>query len=535
MKRILTGVGILIALLLVIALALPFLIDANQFRPRLEAALTKALGREVRLGNLKLSLFEGGVAASDLSIADDPAFSKSPFLGAKTLTVGVQLQPLIFSRKLSVTGIAIDGPEIALIQSAAGVWNFASLGGKSEPKPAAAPGSIPDLSVKLLKITSGRVSLKMSSEPRPFVLEKLTIEVKDFAPALAFPFSLAASVQGGGDLKLTGKAGPIATADASATPFDAALKLTRLDIVKSGFVRPATGFAGLVSVDGTASFNGRLVQLQGAIQAEQLKLAKGGTPARRTVGFAFTSGNDLAKHSGTLTRGEVHIGSAKAVLTGSYRTEGTETIIGMKLSAPSMAVAELTEMLPALDIVLPHGSSLQGGTLEANLTVEGPTTKLVSIGSVALKKTRLAGFDLGSRMNTVAKLTGIKVGPDTDFDNIGADVRAAPDGIGVQNISVIAPAIGELSGAGTISPANALDFKMRAKLHTGGLLNIVNPAGETSIPFSIAGTSAEPKFVPDVKGIVGEFAADKLKPLKDTDAGKAATGIMDLFKRKKQN
>ena len=76
---------------------------------------------------------------------------------------------------------------------------------------------------------------------------------------------------------------------------------------------------------------------------------------------------------------------------------------------------------------------------------------------------------------------------------------------------------------------------MRAKLHTGALLNIVTPAGETSIPFSIAGTSAEPKFVPDVKGIVGGVAAERLKPLTDTDIGKTATGIMDLFKRKKQN
>jgi hypothetical protein len=39
--------------------------------------------------------------------------------------------------------------------------------------------------------------------------------------------------------------------------------------------------------------------------------------------------------------------------------------------------------------------------------------------------------------------------------------------------------------------------------------------------------------VPDVKGMVGAAAAEKLKPYTNTDVGKAATGIMDLFKKKK--
>jgi AsmA protein len=215
MKRILAGIGILIVLLLAVALALPFLIDVNQFRPRLEAELTKALGREVKLGDLKLSIFDGAVAASDLSIADDPAFSKTPFLTAKSLSVGVELQPLIFSRQVNVTRIGIDGPSIALIQSSAGVWNFASLGGQSAPVPAgAAPpagggtSSTPAISVQSIKITGGRISLKLASEPQPNVLDKLTFEVTDFSPAASFPFSLSASLEGGGDLKLNGKAGP---------------------------------------------------------------------------------------------------------------------------------------------------------------------------------------------------------------------------------------------------------------------------------------------------------------------------------------
>jgi len=539
-KRTLRWLAIVVAILLVIAAALPFLIDANQFRPRLEAALAQALAREVKLGDLKLSIFSGGVAAADLSIADDRSFSKTPFIQAKSLKVSVELQPLIFSKELNVTGIEIQNPEIALIQSDTGTWNFASLGAKG---PAAAPSAAPaesassmqDLTVKLVKITNGRLSIKMAGEAQPKVLNKLDIEVKDFAPDVSFPVSLAADIQGGGDVKLDGKAGPIDSKDASQTPFDVSLKLNKLDIAKAGFVRPSTGFGGLLSIDGNAASSGRELRLKGAIQAAQLKLAKNGKPAAKTVGFDFAINHNLLQRSGALTRGEVQIGKAKAELTGTYGEAGNATVLHVKLSAPAMEVQELAAMLPALDIVLPQGSHLEGGTASANITVQGPTDKLVSDGTLALQKTRLAGFDLGSRMNTIAKLTGIKISPDTDFDNISASVHSAPDGMTVDSISVIAPVIGELSGGGSISPANALDFKMRAKLHTGAMLDIVNPSGSTSIPFFIQGTSAQPRFVPDVKGLVGGIAAQKLAPLTNTDIGKQATGIMDLFRKKKPN
>ena len=536
MKRAARVLAILVALLLAVAISLPFLIDANQFRPRLEAELTKALARDVKLADLKLSILSGGVTATGLSIADDPAFSRSDFLSAKTLSVGVELQPLIFSKKLNVTGIEIDGPEISLIQSASGAWNFSSLGGKSSaPKTAAPPsnGPPPDLSVKLVKIAGGRISLKKAGDPQPQVLDKVNLEVKDFSAAAAFPFSLSASIQGGGDLKLDGKAGPLDSADLAATPFQANLKLTGVDLVPAGFVRASTGFGGVVSIDGSVASNGRAIQVKGGIKAEKLKVVKGGTPARKPVAFDFTVDHDTQKHSGTLSRGAVHIGAAQAALTGTYRLEGAETLLNMKLAAPSMAVSELVEMLPPLDVVLPNGSSLQGGTLTANLAVEGPTDKLVANGSLALKNTRLANFDLGSKLKTIATIAGIKVARDTDFQNLSADVHSDPAVTRAENISVIATDLGELTGAGTVSAAHALDFKMRAKLrNAGGVMSIVSSNGEATIPFSIQGTSSDPKFVPDVKGM----AAEKLKSLTTPQTGKAVGGLIDsIFGRKKTN
>src|SRR5579863_6168535 len=163
MKRLLKIVGIIVGVLILIVIALPFLIDANTFRPKLEAEMTEALGRQVKVGNLTLSLFSGGVEADNISIADDPLFSKSPFVEAKSLRVGVELIPLIFSKTLNVTELTLNQPEISLVKSENGEkWNFSSIGGKNPSAPtknSPASSGNPNLSVAKLTVTDGRLTV----------------------------------------------------------------------------------------------------------------------------------------------------------------------------------------------------------------------------------------------------------------------------------------------------------------------------------------------------------------------------------------
>src|SRR6266404_8017579 len=133
-KRWLRVAGIVIAVFLVLLIALPIFINVNSFRPKIETEATNALGRQVKLGDLSLSILSGSVGIEDISIADDPAFSKSPFITAKSLKVGVALMPLIFSKQLNVTRIALNEPQITLLKAPNGVWNFSSLGTAGEKK-----------------------------------------------------------------------------------------------------------------------------------------------------------------------------------------------------------------------------------------------------------------------------------------------------------------------------------------------------------------------------------------------------------------
>ena len=137
-KNILKIIGIVIAVLLAIVIALPFFINVNNYRPQIESNLSSALGRPVTVGNLSLSILSGSVEANQLSIGDDLKFSNTPFMQAKSLKVGVELLPLIFSKQLNVTHLVIEQPQIALLRNRDGIWNFSSLGNQAG-RPAKAP------------------------------------------------------------------------------------------------------------------------------------------------------------------------------------------------------------------------------------------------------------------------------------------------------------------------------------------------------------------------------------------------------------
>ncbi len=549
MKRALKIIGIVVAVILLVVIALPFLVNVNSFRPKLESELSSALGRQVKVGNLSLSILSGSVSAEDLSISDDPAFSKDPFIRAKALKVGVEVMPLIFSKILHITDVTLDRPEISLLRDAAGKWNFSSLGNKSEAatKPAApeSPSSTANLSVSKLDVKDGRLSVnRANSSIKPHVYDNVNISVRDFSLTSQFPFTMAANLPAGGSLKLDGKAGPINSSDVSASPLEAQVHVKGLDLAASGFVDPSTGIAGLADFDGTLSSDGKLARTSGTLKADKLKLASKGSPAGRPVEIKYATDYDLQKQSGTLTQGDVSLGKALAKLTGTYQSQGESTLLNMKLNADGMPVDDLQAMLPALGIILPSGSSLQGGTLSANLGIAGPADKLVITGPIRLAQTKLARFNLASKMSAISALSGTQTGSDTSIQNLSTDARVAPEGVRTQNINLTIPALGTVTGDGTISPGGALNYKMNASLSGGAVTGLTQLAGiggkGGSIPFFIQGTTSDPKFMPDVEGMVGSQLKGGLGGLLGGQKGKNPSGnsavdaLGGLFGKKKK-
>jgi AsmA protein len=524
MKRFLKILAIVIAVLIVIVIAIPFFIDANTFRPKLESELTDALGRQVKVGNLSLSLLSGSVTADNISIADDPQFSKSPFVEAKDLKVGVEMLPLIFSRTLNVRNITIDQPQINLVKLENGDrWNFSSLGGKNpsapthsgasseknaprtspnSAKPSAertAPstagektsGSNPNLSVGKLNVNNGKLTVSNAASTQPQrVYDKVNIEVSNFSFNSSFPVSMTANTPSGGSMKLTGTAGPIDANDAALTPLNAKLSVQHANLATSGFIDPAMGIAGIADLDSTVVSDGHQARVSGTAKATNLMVVKKGSPAGRPVDIKFAVEHNLVRENGTISQCDISMGNATSHLTGTYDAHGKVTSVNLKLVGNGMPVDDLEAMLPAVGVVLPPKATLKGGNLNVNVASSGLVDKLVSTGSVKMENTQLANFNLGAKLGAaVSALTGKNTGNDTTIQNLSSDVKMTPAGTAADNINLTVPAIGVLTGAGTVSPSNELAFKMKADV-----------AG-TAIPFGVTGTAQDPKFTPDVKGI----------------------------------
>jgi hypothetical protein len=107
---------------------IPFFVNADAFRPKVEDELSTSMGRKITLGHLSLSLITGSLVADNISVADDPAFGTDPFLEAKELHIGVAMGQFIFHRQVQITSFTVDSPAIHLIHAKDGKWNFSSLG-----------------------------------------------------------------------------------------------------------------------------------------------------------------------------------------------------------------------------------------------------------------------------------------------------------------------------------------------------------------------------------------------------------------------
>jgi AsmA protein len=586
MSRTLRIILAIVAVLAVLVLVAPFLIPVNQFRPTIEEKASAALGRKVDVGNLSLSLFSGSLAADNLSVADDPKFSKSPFLSAKSIKVGVQLLPLILHKELNITAIVIDSPEVTLLRSGAGEWNYSSFGVAAAKSQGKQQQSLGEFSVGKLQLRNGRIIIGSTGSQKRSTYDKVDLTATNVSLTSKFPVTLTASLPGGGDLKIDGTAGPLDQENTVLTPVNAKLTVNNLNLATTGILDPSAGLGGLLDLNSTlASQNGE-AHVSGNAKLSKALLIAGGSPAAIPVVVDFNTKYDLRKNHGVLEPSTLKIGNAVCHLTGTYEVpaDSEGVILHVKVEGQNMPARDLEAFLPALGIHMPSGASLQAGTLNTNLELSGPTNRLVTSGNVGMFNAKLVGFDLGSKLSGVSKLVGLNTGKDLDIEKMTTDLHMAPTGIQAQNFQALVPSLGTLVGNGTIDAKNNLDFKMAATLKNaiggaagaagnaatgaasdalggllgkvtggaggaaGGLLgNCKNASGGSgpTLPFQIKGTTSDPKFIPDVGGVAAGMLKSQLSCFGGGSQAKASPqqqqqnpnnpidAIGGLFKKKK--
>ncbi len=162
-----------LALVVMLGIAAPYL-DADFFRPAIQRALERGLGRRVEVGQVYFNLLTGpGFTLDDVTIYEDPRAGIEPFAYVGAVEARVRLLRL-FARRLEFSSLRLhEGPNraqtsINLVKTAAGPWNFQFLL-SSAP---ALSGAMPSI-----KMRTGRVNFKFADTKSVFYFDDADFDV----------------------------------------------------------------------------------------------------------------------------------------------------------------------------------------------------------------------------------------------------------------------------------------------------------------------------------------------------------------------
>src|SRR6267142_1740184 len=127
-------VGGLAALLAAALLAVWLLVNPNDYKPRIAAAVRDATGRDLVLqGDIKLSVFPWiALELGPASLGNPPGFGEEPFLAFNRAAVRLKLFPLL-AKRLEMDRVELDGLDLRLRKNAQGTGNWEGFGKAKKP------------------------------------------------------------------------------------------------------------------------------------------------------------------------------------------------------------------------------------------------------------------------------------------------------------------------------------------------------------------------------------------------------------------
>ena len=371
MRRVLIGIAVVLAAIVVIVIVALSLIDVNRFRPTIQAELQKKLNRPVTLGQLHLRIFPLSIKADGLTIGQSAAFpSPYPFATAKQVDASAALFSL-FSGKPVIKSLTLQDPQIELIRNASGAWNFADLQGSGGS--ASNSGSTTDqLTLDKLQINNGQVALtdQRAKTPRA-VYNHIDLKLTDFAPGKQFDLYVAAHLPGPGKelLSLTGKGGPLQPGN---TPLSGTLAIQQVSFAALNSVaqRPlppntdalASGNANITTNNDTLNCNGNLALENVVVRGKKL-----GYPVDAQYDLALNQKTDQLQ----IKSGTVKAGPTAVSLAGDVNSGVNPPSLNLRLSTNNASIPDLMNVVSLLGGSSNSNDQIKG-SLSANLLIRGP-------------------------------------------------------------------------------------------------------------------------------------------------------------------
>ena len=188
LKWVSLGLGSLITLVVIGVLVVVWLVDPNRFKPRIEAAVKDATGRELTLvGDIELGFFPWlALRTGEGRFGNAPGFD-GPMVTWRQAQLGAKLFPLLRG-ELVADRVHLTGVDLRLARHADGSANWEGIGSRQPAAPRSAeeqPGKT-QFSIDGVEIDDGRISFVDETAPRKVEVTAFHFETDEISPGHPF-------------------------------------------------------------------------------------------------------------------------------------------------------------------------------------------------------------------------------------------------------------------------------------------------------------------------------------------------------------
>lgn len=192
MKKILVAVGVVIGLVVVAAVAVPFLVPVETYKAEIEKRASEATGRKLTIaGPVSFSLLPSlAISARDVSFSNAPGATNANMMLLERLDVKLKLLPLL-SGEVAIDSFVLEKPVIHLEKNrqGRGNWEFDTAKSAPAPAPAGAPSQsaprnapaahnpLQDLRLGDVRLSNGAISYRDGATGKTYAADAVNLRL----------------------------------------------------------------------------------------------------------------------------------------------------------------------------------------------------------------------------------------------------------------------------------------------------------------------------------------------------------------------
>ncbi len=548
-------IGCVVAVLIVAVFALWLIVNPNDYKGRIEAAVRTSTGRDLSLtGNIHLAILPSiALKLGPASLGNPPGFSSSqPFASLQSVSLRVRVLPLLH-HQLDVGRIEIDGLDLRLLKNAQGQGNWSMPAAKhTAPAPQSSGSqmtlggiggvvvknsrvSYQDMTANDVNIDIGHVatgapvpvkwnlSLTTAAGARPIALSgKATLEYDGKTAHLS---GLDAHVD---DSTLSGSAA-VTNLTTGAMNFDLAIDKIDLD----RYLGPPSKKKAAAPAPTPAP-----AQSQQAAELPTSALKTLQLNGKLAIGSATIYGMKVSQVAVGIAAdgGVLHVSPASAKLydgtsTGDVTLDahGTVPVMHLNESLAGIQVQPLLTDFAKLNRVSGRGNVTLDVTGRGN-TSAALISSMDGRAALDLNNGAIKGIDLWSAINSAAALAqrqalpAKRPGNSTTFDALKASADLA-NGVATTKDLDIASGDLHVTGQGTANlVTEAVDYRVSAAILKGAAAGAL-----ANVPLLISGTMKSPSVRPDTQALLKSVAQQQLQKHKGEVENKLRSVLKGLI------